>query len=220
MKTPKVNKHQLQSEATRTALLEAARKVFVRSGFERAQIDEIAAEAGRTRGAVYTHFESKEDLFLSLLEQQMQGTSKRAIDFIENQSEQNPTLRLKALKKFYSEVDDPEWSILALEFKLFGLRNPNSMAQLRDLYRRTYVFDGFAAHYGVTEEPGRSKIKSRLFALNAIASALMLDTHFEPDALSPKEVKLILGETFECFFPSDKPAVRPAKKPSPSRKSK
>ncbi|WP_263351303.1 TetR/AcrR family transcriptional regulator [Acidicapsa acidisoli] len=107
MKPPRPNKHQLQSETTRTALLQAARKIFVREGFERAQIDDIAAEVGRTRGAVYTHFESKEDLFLSVLEQQMQGTSKRAVDFIENQSEQNPTLRLKALKKFYSEADDP-----------------------------------------------------------------------------------------------------------------
>jgi AcrR family transcriptional regulator len=202
MKTPKLNKHQLQSEATRADLLKAARKIFVRDGFERAQVDDIAAEAGRTRGAVYTHFESKEDLFLSLLEQQMQGTRNRATDFIASQSEESPELRLKALKKFYSEVDDPEWAILTLEFKLFGLRNPDSMAQLRDLYRRTYIFDGFAERYGAIEKPGRSKVKSRLFALNAIASAMMLDTHFEPDALSAKEVKLILEETFECLFPS------------------
>ena len=220
MKTPQLNKHQLQSESTRTALLQAARKIFVRSGFERAQIDEIAAEAGRTRGAVYTHFESKEDLFLSLLEQQMQNTVKRAADLIEGDSEQSPTFRLKALKKFYSEADDPEWSILALEFKLFGLRNPRSMAQLRDLYRRNYIFDAFAEKYGVSEEPGRSKIKSRLFALNSIISALMLDTHFEPDALSSKEVKLILNETFECFFPTDQTAVEPSKPFSRTRKSR
>lgn len=202
MKTPRPNKHQLQSEATRAALLEAARTIFVRDGFERAQVDDIAAEAGRTRGAVYTHFESKEDLFLSLLEQQMQVMVERAMHFIESQSEQSPRLRLKALKKFYSEAHDPEWAILALEFKLFGLRNPNSMEQLRGLYRRTYIFDTFAERYGVKEEPGCAKIMSRLFALNAIAGALMLDTHFEPDALSSKEVKLILEETFECLFPS------------------
>jgi hypothetical protein len=118
---------------------------------------------------------------------------------------------LKTLKKFYSEADDPEWAILALEFKLYGLRNPDSMSQLRDLYRRTYVFDTFAERYGVKEDPGRAKINSRLFALNAISSALMLDTHFEPDALSPKEVKKILEETFECFFPTDQPAAKPPK---------
>jgi len=218
MKTPKPNKHQLQSESTRAALLESARKIFVRNGFERAQIDDIAAETGRTRGAVYTHFKSKEDLFLSLLEQQMQGTSRRAVEFIENQSEQNPTLRLKALKKFYSEANDPEWSILTLEFKLFGLRNPHSMAQLRDLYRRTYIFDKFAEHYGVKEDPGRSKIKSRLFALNAIASALMLDSHFEPDALSSKEVKLILAEIFECCFPTNSPPLKQSEVVSRSKK--
>jgi len=218
MKTPKLNKHQLQSEATRASLLEAARKIFVRDGFERAQIDDIAAEAGRTRGAVYTHFESKQDLFLSLLEQQMQGTRSRATEFIASQSDESPELRLKALKKFYSEADDPEWAILALEFKLFGLRNPESMVQLRDLYRRTYIFEGFAERYGVKEEQGRSKIKSRLFALNAIGSAMMLDTHFEPDALSSKEVKLILEETFECLFPSGQSLAEPLRESSRSSK--
>ena len=147
----------------------------------------------------------------------MRGTRERAINYIESQSAQNPTLRLKSLKTFYSEVDDPEWAILTLEFKLFGLRNPHSMERLRDLYRRTYLFERFAEHYGVTEQAGRPKIKSRLFALNSISSALMLDTHFEPDALSSKEVKLILAEIFECCFPSNAPVLKAV---SPSAKAK
>ena len=67
----KPNKHQVRSRATQLALLDAAEKVFLRDGFELAQIDVIAAEAGRTRGAVYTHFESKADLFLSVMRRRM-----------------------------------------------------------------------------------------------------------------------------------------------------
>ena len=56
---------------TRQALLDAARKVFVRRGFADASVDAIAAEAGFTRGAFYSNFASKEELFAELLQQQV-----------------------------------------------------------------------------------------------------------------------------------------------------
>ena len=55
---------------TRQALLDAAREVFVRRGFVAASVEEIAAEAGYTRGAFYSNFETKEELFVELLESQ------------------------------------------------------------------------------------------------------------------------------------------------------
>src|SRR5580658_3485401 len=63
------NKHQQRTEATRRALLDAARRIFARDGFEAARIEEIAGATGHTRGAFYAHFSSKEDLFFALLEQ-------------------------------------------------------------------------------------------------------------------------------------------------------
>jgi AcrR family transcriptional regulator len=52
---------------TRRRLLDAAETVFLRRGFDRASVEEIAAEAGFTRGAFYSNFESKEQLFFDLL---------------------------------------------------------------------------------------------------------------------------------------------------------
>lgn len=54
-------------ENTRRALIEAAERVFMRQGYQRATLDSIAAEAGFTKGAVYWHFRSKEELFIELL---------------------------------------------------------------------------------------------------------------------------------------------------------
>ena len=54
-------------ENTRRLLIEAAERVFMRQGFQRATLDNIAADAGFTKGAVYWHFRSKEDLFIELL---------------------------------------------------------------------------------------------------------------------------------------------------------
>jgi AcrR family transcriptional regulator len=52
---------------TREALLDAAARVFVRRGFQASSVEEITAEAGYTRGAFYSNFSSKEELFVELL---------------------------------------------------------------------------------------------------------------------------------------------------------
>jgi AcrR family transcriptional regulator len=54
---------------TRAELIRAARRLFVRNGYAATSLADIAEEAGLTKGAVYSNFESKEDLFLALLEE-------------------------------------------------------------------------------------------------------------------------------------------------------
>jgi AcrR family transcriptional regulator len=56
---------------TRVALLQAAARVYARSGFNGATLEEVAAEAGFTKGAVYAHFGSKENLLLALQEEHL-----------------------------------------------------------------------------------------------------------------------------------------------------
>src|SRR5580698_9295265 len=53
---------------TRDHLLDAAAQVLAERGFHGASLDEVAAAAGFTKGAVYSNFKNKEDLFLALLE--------------------------------------------------------------------------------------------------------------------------------------------------------
>ena len=52
---------------TRQELLRAASRLFLRNGFVATSLSDIAEEAGLTKGAVYSNFESKEELFLALL---------------------------------------------------------------------------------------------------------------------------------------------------------
>jgi AcrR family transcriptional regulator len=54
---------------TRAALLEAAARVFVERGFTGASVEAIATEAGYTRGAFYSNFATKEELFAALLQE-------------------------------------------------------------------------------------------------------------------------------------------------------
>src|SRR5580698_7421916 len=53
-------------QQTREHLLAAAAEVFAARGFHGASLDEVAAVAGFTKGAVYSNFKNKEDLFLAL----------------------------------------------------------------------------------------------------------------------------------------------------------
>jgi len=53
---------------TRERLLASARTVFAREGYGGASVDRIAEEAGFSKGAFYSNFKSKEDIFLELLE--------------------------------------------------------------------------------------------------------------------------------------------------------
>ena len=56
-------------QRTRQALLETARRLFTRDGFQATRTEEIAEQAGLTRGALYHHFRDKEDLFRAVHEE-------------------------------------------------------------------------------------------------------------------------------------------------------
>lgn len=59
-----------RTEATRTALLDAAQRLFVEKGYAETATPEIVAAAGVTRGALYHHFEDKKALFLAVAERE------------------------------------------------------------------------------------------------------------------------------------------------------
>lgn len=196
-------KHQLKSEATRTALLKAAEEIFARDGYERAQIDEIAKLSGRTRGAVYSQYKTKEQLFFALQEQRIETAGKT----MEAALAKHPTSaedRLAALRDFYSDLRDADTAVLDLELKLYAMRNPGSREEWRDHYARIFQLDTprFSETFGVSEGAGHSHIRSRLLALTAIKSGLILAARFMPEDFTQKEIKLLLKEIFDGLFPS------------------
>ena len=59
---------QQRSEETRAKIMEAAIKLFSTRGYNKASVDDICKEAGISKGAFYHHFETKQALFLALLD--------------------------------------------------------------------------------------------------------------------------------------------------------
>ena len=68
-----------QGEATRQALLDAARAAFGSQGYAATSLDEIVAAAGVTKGALYHHFADKEGLFRAVFEQVEREVSDQAV---------------------------------------------------------------------------------------------------------------------------------------------
>jgi AcrR family transcriptional regulator len=67
---PRLSRAERQAR-TRAALLDAAARVFVRDGFQGSSVEAVAAEAGYTRGAFYSNFDSKEELFAELFQERV-----------------------------------------------------------------------------------------------------------------------------------------------------
>jgi AcrR family transcriptional regulator len=65
---------------TRERLLEAAERVFLRRGLQGSSVEEIAAEAGFTRGAFYSNFKSKDQLFIELLQDRVYRGYREILD--------------------------------------------------------------------------------------------------------------------------------------------
>jgi len=201
-----VSKQQLRTQETQARLLNAAEEVFVRDGYEAAQLDEIAARADRSKGAVYNHFKSKEDLFLALFEHRMTKYIARLTASLQKTA--NRKQCLEVFRDFYvGLVQDRTWSILTLEFKLYALRHPESKERLRkafEMSKATTGNQGYEQMFGHLTRQQRADNDLALAALGPIFSGLMLESHFEAEILSPKGLRRILGRIFDALFPADK----------------
>jgi AcrR family transcriptional regulator len=198
-KPEKLNKHKIRSEATQAALLDAAEKVFFRDGFELAQIDVIAAEAGRTRGAVYAHYESKAALFLSVLRRRIEKTDNFGRDFMAKEAGRGETHR-QAFQNYYVQLYQPEWAVLLVEFKLYGLRRPKELKKLRQMYREL-MGPSTEERRELMGERSDLDVETRFSAMMSFVSAVVLDMLFDPGFTDLKQARMLLRGVFDSLVP-------------------
>lgn len=125
----KPRKLQQRSTRTRALLLKAAEEIFVSVGYEKAALADIAHTAGKTRGAIYSHFKDKEEIFLTLVEKQ---ALKRGAVLQEMLRELKLAdgLSPKSFQRLIGSVANPQEGVLLMEFLLYALRHPHLTDQL------------------------------------------------------------------------------------------
>ena len=195
-------KHQQRTEATRRALLDAARRIFARDGFEASRIEDIASATGHTRGAFYAHFSSKEDLFFALLEQDA-GDRLRGLRSVLERCPDSEG-RMRALRKFYvARASDRQWVMLALEFKLFALRHPKLRARLARTHRRireSLKLETFGKLIPELTQGRRESREVRRVALEAVLNGLVLEHAYDPETISQLQATTVLGRMFDVLM--------------------
>lgn len=193
-----LNKHQQKAEATRRRLIASARRIFAKTGFEAARIEDIAADAGHTRGAFYANFDSKETLFFALLEQQASENMFLLTERL--QSCETDRERIAALRGYYLErASDRQWAMLSLEFKLFAVRHPRLRAKLARTHNQIRASMKAQIDALFNGGPQIGSQASTRAALEAVLSGLVLQHAYDPDTLTENDLTQSLGRIFDVL---------------------
>jgi len=124
-------------ELTRSALVEAAAEVFARRGFHAASLDEIALNAGFTRGAIYSNFGGKEDLLIAVLDLFTQQQLEAFGEAINPPGGASLEARQAAAGTVWAATQrEQNLAALSLEMRLYALRNTEFRRRLADAERR------------------------------------------------------------------------------------
>jgi AcrR family transcriptional regulator len=138
-----------QSKAhTRERLLNAARTVFARGGYHGATVEQVASEAGFSTGALYSNFDGKEDLFLALMEREIDAHGREISAAVASRHSVAERATGGARQWMTMIEREPELLVLVTEFWAYGVRDPRvrpkvaaQLAQMRELLTRL-VADG------------------------------------------------------------------------------
>src|SRR6476620_1122742 len=131
-------------EQTRDDLIAAADRLFIEGGFHATSLDQIAAAAGYTKGAVYSNFTSKEDLFFAVYERRVE----RLIPEVEQALIDAPgtaegLMSVVSAHARRREANDDGWLAVFLEFWTHVLRHPEHRDRFAAIHNR--YTDLFAA---------------------------------------------------------------------------
>jgi AcrR family transcriptional regulator len=196
--------HTRQTErtlATRRKLLDAAKRIFAKDGFEAARLEDIAAGAGYTRGAFYANFKSKEDIFFALFEEWVRERIESLTNAIRRHS--SPSEKLAALRSHYAELaTDRRLVLISMEFKLFALHHPEAHARLRRSHRRirasfAELFSEIMTALGKTVPIAYPAASA---CLGAVSQGLLLEHLLDLKTLSDGDVRNVLGLFFDAIF--------------------
>jgi AcrR family transcriptional regulator len=188
-----------QAADARDELLTAALQVFAERGYRHAGVDEIAAAAGYSKGALYWHFSGKEDLLLALIEERVDAPTREMVALLESASPETD-MSLEATREFARRLaTERDAMLLEREYWTLAIRDP----ELRTRYaeRQTELRSAMAAaleararHLGAPGLPMPAEDVARI--VMTIIGGLAVDDLIEPGAVRPD----LLGDALALVY--------------------
>ena len=204
METARLTREQSRAN-TRERLLRAARSVFARSGFHGASVEEIASEAGFSTGALYSNFTGKEDLFLVLMEREIDEHAREISEAVRTRASMAERATGGARQWMTMIEREPEVLLLFMEFWAYGVRDAQvrpkvaaRFAQVRELLTRL-IADGVREFDLELDIPA----EQLAVAIDALADGIARQKLADPDAV-PDE---LMGRVLSVLLAG---AARPA----------
>jgi AcrR family transcriptional regulator len=189
-----------QSKAlTRERLLTAARSVFASRGFHGSSVEEVAAEAGYSTGALYSNFEGKEDLFLVLMEREIEEHAREIAAAVGNRASMAERAKGGARQWMTMIEREPELLLLFMEFWAYGVRDAQMrpkvaarFAQVRELLTKL-IADGTRELELELELPAEHLAIAIDALADGIARQKLADPAAVPDDLMGRVLSLLLA---------------------------
>ena len=180
---------------TRMRLIEAAERLFIRKGFDDASVDEISETAGYSRGAFYSNFDDKEQVFLAVIDRCRPKVPKVLDDMFQEMSE--PAERIAAVREWFSN----QWRLkdfiaLRMEFARRAMRDRSVRKHLSELRRReletyaTSVGRYLGATNGIPADPSEVVALALLAVAHGLGS-LAIDGEPEWEHMYTEAAKLV-----------------------------
>ncbi|MFE6101361.1 TetR/AcrR family transcriptional regulator [Streptomyces laurentii] len=195
---------------TRAALLRAALETFAEHGFHAVSIEQICERAGFTRGAYYSNFASKEELFLALFDEHGERVVRRLAEAVDALPPEECTLERLAGLVARIEPDERDWYLVSMEFTLHAIRDPQAAWVLarHEARLRAEIARGLEL---VVRRSGRElAVDADRFArlIVALREGALAQSYVEPAELPP-------GTLERAFLPALlESATRPAAPPA------
>ena len=205
--SPGTPPRQARSRATRRELVDAARAIFARDGFEQARLEDISAAAGKTRGAFYAHFTDKEDAFFAIFEEDLLQDRRRVRAALANTHSLEE--RLEALTALLALLmKNRRRMLLSIEFKLYAIRRPQHK-RLAALHRAMKVRCAEAHIEELLPElqqqcPARKRETAAQFG--ALLDGLALNRLFDPQSLRDPQLLALLRSGTRTVLGLEAPA--------------
>jgi AcrR family transcriptional regulator len=193
---------------TRQELIAAAATVFARRGYHKATVEEIAAEAGMTSGAIYSNFDGKEELFLAIADAQVESRVAE-IRAVGDAAVADRDAGVEAADQFRAFLEsDPEWPLLFYEFWSVSVRDAGLQGELAK--RRDAIRDALADTLErVARELGfelRFPAPVLATAIAASLNGLAFERAADPDALPDEVFGEFIAAVLGCAIAAPAPS--------------
>jgi AcrR family transcriptional regulator len=196
-----------------TRLLDAASVVFARRGFFAASVEEVAEEAGFSKGAVYSNFKSKDELLLAMMQRHMAERIARIEEVAEKALRRGQSRAIEVAQAFMEILDaDEDWMLLMLEFWACAGRNPEMRNRLAVHRRKMHLAVAEMVEAGTKSEGIRLDLPPEVVAsaVFAIGDGIALERFSDPDGVPRDLMGIVLGRFFEALHLKDPDPTPPS----------